>query len=152
MVFMDLSLFWDTVSDGDVKNSPNLQRKNIIFAASFFNLLSSPLPLRMHAEMKGYLTHSQSVKRIKRTSSISCHLDRTNLVEEFLDRRKKIFLTGTLREIPSGLLPQVANQNPRFASFRPLVEAIHNKRILCVMIECRCFYCCTAAESSIIIT
>ena len=62
---MDLSLFWDTVSDGDVKNSPNLQRKNIIFAASFLNLLSSPLPLRMHAEMKGYLTHSQSMKRIK---------------------------------------------------------------------------------------
>ena len=52
MVFMDLSLFWDTVSDGDVKNSPNLQRKNIIFAVSFFNLFSSPLPLRMHAEMK----------------------------------------------------------------------------------------------------
>ena len=73
-------------------------------------------------------THSQSMKRIKRASSISCHLDRTNLVEEFLDTRKKIFLTGTLREIPSGLLPQVANQNTRFASFRLLVEDIHNKR------------------------
>ena len=35
MAFMDFSLFWDTVNNGDVKNSPNLQRKNIIFAVSF---------------------------------------------------------------------------------------------------------------------
>ena len=35
MAFMDLFLFWDTVNDGDVKNSPNLERKNIIFAVSF---------------------------------------------------------------------------------------------------------------------
>ena len=64
MAFMDFSLFWDTVNDGDVKNSPNLQRKNIVFAVSFLNLFSSSVPLGMHAEMKGYSTHSQSMNRM----------------------------------------------------------------------------------------
>ena len=66
----------------------------------------------------------------KKTRPISSHLDQTSLINEgfIISPKRKLFLTGPTREIPSGqngpILPaRVANQNTGFASSCPLADS-----------------------------